>query len=71
MAGFLGRVRRHIDQHRTDPRQADPTVHRRAARRGRATRNHLLKSHSNSAGFDPAFAHILIEATAVDRRLAG
>jgi hypothetical protein len=25
----------------------------------------LLKSHSNSAGFDPAFAHILIEATAL------
>jgi hypothetical protein len=24
----------------------------------------LFKSHSNSAGFDPAFAHILIEATA-------
>jgi hypothetical protein len=25
----------------------------------------LLKSHSNAAGFDPAFAHILIEATAL------
>jgi hypothetical protein len=25
----------------------------------------LFKSHSNSAGFDPAFAHILIEATAL------
>jgi hypothetical protein len=25
----------------------------------------LLKSHSNSAGFDPAFAHLLIEATAL------
>jgi hypothetical protein len=25
----------------------------------------LLKTHSNSAGFDPAFAPILIEATAI------
>jgi len=28
-------------------------------------RKPLLKSHSNSAGFDPAFAHVLIEAAAL------
>jgi hypothetical protein len=28
------------------------------------TRKPLLKSHSNSAGFDPAFAHLLTEAPA-------
>lgn len=28
------------------------------------TRKPLLKSHSNSAGFDPAFAHLLTEASA-------
>jgi hypothetical protein len=28
------------------------------------TRKPLLKSHSTSAGFDPAFAHVLIEASA-------
>ena len=26
------------------------------------TRKPLFKTHSNSAGFDPAFAHVLIEA---------
>jgi hypothetical protein len=28
------------------------------------TRKPLLKSHSTSAGFDPAFAHLLTEASA-------
>jgi hypothetical protein len=31
------------------------------------TRKPLLKSHSNSAGFDPAFAHLLTEASATHR----
>jgi hypothetical protein len=30
------------------------------------TRKPLLKSHSNASGFDPAFAHILVEASALD-----
>jgi hypothetical protein len=29
------------------------------------TRKPLFKTHSNSAGFDPAFAHVLIEAAAL------
>jgi hypothetical protein len=29
----------------------------------------LLKSHSNAHGFDPAFSHVLIEASALDSDL--
>ena len=63
MAGFLGRV---DSETRCTFWAEEPADHGFDPLRLPVfgTRKPLLKSHSNSAGFDPGFAHLLTEASA-------